>query len=178
MPYATKPELDATKTPTLLDIAWAAGVYEGEGTVHQRRIASAQTEVVQKDPEILYRLRDWFGGSVGMQGGGSTPEAWRCHSWTVCGDRCRLFVALIYGYLSARRRAAIDATRTLEFLRGQSPAGMALDDIRGLIAAHAEARYSQIPRNIARRKRMTQEPWYIKRREKSAATPVADERVM
>ena len=121
MPYATKPELDATKTPTLLDIAWAAGVYEGEGTVHQRRIASAQTEVVQKDPEILYRLRDWFGGSVGMQGGGSTPEAWRCHSWTVCGDRCRLFVALIYGYLSARRRAAIDATRTLEFLRGQSP---------------------------------------------------------
>ena len=48
MPYATKPELDATKTPTLLDIAWAAGVYEGEGTVHQRRIASAQTEVVQK----------------------------------------------------------------------------------------------------------------------------------
>jgi hypothetical protein len=100
-----KPELDATKVPTALDIAWSAGIYEGEGTCrlcgHTKR--GFMVSVAQKDPELLYRLRDWFGGSIrGVSKSG-------CHNWEICGDRARIFVALIYAVLTSRRKIQADA---------------------------------------------------------------------
>lgn len=107
--------LDATKVPTVLDIAWAAGIYEGEGsciaTGHQKR--SFNVQVSQKDPELLYRLRDLFGGGVKpyMNGGFSI------HHWTCCGDRGRAFIGAIYPYLTSRRKAQIEATTAWNFLQ-------------------------------------------------------------
>lgn len=126
----TKPELDPTKVPSLIDIAWAAGIYEGEGCVHERRYSSAGLHVTQKDPEILYRLRDWFGGSVKFAFCKTVPVENLCYRWVVCGNRARVFMALIYGFMSARRKEQIDSTRTLEFLDGKSPVGMSISGLQ------------------------------------------------
>ena len=52
-----KPGLDATKAPTALDVAWAAGIYEGEGScvAGGTKGKSFSVTVTQKDPELLYR---------------------------------------------------------------------------------------------------------------------------
>ena len=63
----------ATERPTMLDIAWAAGIFEGEGSCSPMRIYNtkrqkswivARAEVAQKDPWLCHRLRALFGGSV------------------------------------------------------------------------------------------------------------------
>lgn len=110
-----KPGLDATKVPTNLDVAWAAGIYEGEGSCVCPNVNGSHSfsvMVSQKDPELLYRLRDMFGGTVRpyMNGG------FDIHRWQICGDRGRVFLATIYPYLTARRKQQIDVTRAKIFL--------------------------------------------------------------
>lgn len=130
-----RPELDATKVPTPIDIAWAAGIFEGEGTVRlcgrgKRSLAAA---VPQKDPEFLYVLRDWFGGSVG---GPSRRNP--CYHWDICGDRARLFIAQIYGHLYSRRRGQVQIANALDFLRGESPVGVTLDSLKSRMSSFYE----------------------------------------
>lgn len=108
-----KPGLDANRIPTNLDVAWAAGIYEGEGScIAPGKSHSFSVQVSQKDPELLYRLRDLFGGTVKpyMNGGFSI------YHYKACGDRGRVFLAAIYPYLTVRRKAQIDATRAKLFL--------------------------------------------------------------
>lgn len=133
-------DLNATAVPSMEDIAWSAGVYEGEGTA---RLCGSNSKtgkikrglavsVPQKDPEILYRMRDWFGGSV-------CTGKHVCTTWNICGDRARIFLALIYKFMSARRREQIDATCALEFLRGESPLGLSSDQLKSrLLAVYEE----------------------------------------
>jgi hypothetical protein len=112
------PKLNATKMPSELDVAWAAGLYEGEGTCCWKpttrtvkgRVyhgASDYLSVTQKDPEVLYRLRDLFGGSVYEYMVNDLP----CSRWTVHGQRARNFAEKIYSFLSARRKMQIDKVR-------------------------------------------------------------------
>ena len=54
---------DPVKTPTELDIAWVAGFYEGEGHVSGIK-GRTMAHLSQKDPEILFRVRELFGGSI------------------------------------------------------------------------------------------------------------------
>lgn len=82
-------------------------------------------QVVQKDPEILYRLRDWFGGSIRPQGKNGD-----CSVWAVCGDRGRVFIALCYPYLSNRRRAQVDATEGIAFFSGELTAQTTKDEVQ------------------------------------------------
>jgi hypothetical protein len=109
------PRINATKQPSALDIAWAAGIYEGEGTCCMKpttrnikgRIYKGQSDylsVTQRDQEILYRLRDFFGGSVYEYMVAGNP----CSRWTIHGQRARNFAEAIYPWLSARRKAQID----------------------------------------------------------------------
>jgi hypothetical protein len=119
------PKLNATKTPTALDIAWAAGVYEGEGTIaakpttrkHKDKIYRSIADylsVSQNDPEILYRLRDLFGGSVYRYVVYQrNPKGLPIHRWTIHGQRARNFVDLIYPWLSTRRKSQVDQVRAL-----------------------------------------------------------------
>jgi hypothetical protein len=105
---------DATKAPTAIDVAWAAGIYEGEGTCSTKRKGAKAFSVTvsQKDPELLYRLRDWFGGSVICFSNGKFD----CHRWAVSGDRSRVFLACIYPFLTSRRKSQIDSTSARFFL--------------------------------------------------------------
>jgi hypothetical protein len=129
-----RPELDATKVPTAIDIAWSAGIYEGEGCCHlaggkgKRGLMAA---VGQKDPELLYRLRDWFGGSIRK----GSSNGFTIHYWSICGDRARIFIALIYGYMTARRKGQIDAAGALEFLDGVHSDGMSIQELKDKLAS-------------------------------------------
>jgi len=95
--------LERTVKPTIRDIAWAAGIYEGEG--HARADTGQRpcthVTVVQKDRWILDRLRQLFGGSIHLNGRGM-------HSWHISGTRARGFLMTIYGFLSLRRRLQAD----------------------------------------------------------------------
>jgi hypothetical protein len=143
-----RPELDATKVPTAIDIAWSAGIYEGEGCCHlaggkgKRGVMAA---VAQKDPELLYRLRDWFGGSIRE----TKANGFTIHYWGLCGDRARIFMALIYEYMTARRKGQIDATEALDFLDGVSSVGMSMqelkDKLNALYQKHRETTWDSNP---------------------------------
>lgn len=109
--------LDPVLTPTCRDIAWAAGVFEGEGScvASGTNRTSFTADVSQKDPELLYRLRDLFGGSVKLYNVGN-ERRFLCHMWRICGDKARVFIGAVYPYLTARRKAQIESTPAWKFL--------------------------------------------------------------
>ncbi len=62
-----------------------------------------------------------FGGSIkqyNQAGGGLVGKNRRfmIYDWRLCGDKARIFLASIYPYLTARRKAQIDVTSAREFL--------------------------------------------------------------
>jgi hypothetical protein len=168
-----KPELDATKVPTDRDIAWAAGIYEGEGCCrlcgHNKR--SFMASVAQKDPEILHRLRDWFGGNV---------RSGRCgefsiHNWDICGDRARIFMALIYEFMTVRRKVQIDAANALDFMRGESPVGLSIAELKSIMDGYYADHKEEVKKRVKDAKRQqylrySSDPEWKKRdQEKKAA---------
>lgn len=97
----------ATATPTSLDIAWAAGIYEGEGHCGRRYYA----EVTQKDGWVPQRLAELFGGAA-EQTAFKHGIYWR---WWITGTRARGFLMTIYMFLSPRRKEQVRIA-----LRGQN----------------------------------------------------------
>ena len=95
-----KPSIGPILHPTSLDIAWAAGVYEGEGCASGKGPGTIM--VTQQDTWILERLKALFGGSFYKTYNGSG-----CTNWVLCGARARGFALTIYAYLSPRRREQI-----------------------------------------------------------------------
>jgi hypothetical protein len=104
--------------------------------------------IAQKDSELLYWIRDWFGGSI------REARKNNCHHLEICGDRGRIFISLIYGFMTSRRKSQIDATGALEFLRGQSPVGMSASQLNiSLLRYYEEERERRSsPSSKARRK--------------------------
>jgi len=92
-----KKSLAPTVKPTLLDIVWAAGIYEGEGSCNHYRLY-----VGQKDRWILDKLRNLFGGSVSCQLCKSG-----IYNWTLSGARGRGLAMTIYSFLSPRRKEQV-----------------------------------------------------------------------
>jgi len=89
--------------PTMMDIAWAAGIFEGEGTTRQTP-GSTQTTVGQSDRWILERFQLLFGGQIyGPFNTGpiSRSKQWR---WVVYGARARGFLLTMFSFLSPRRQ--------------------------------------------------------------------------
>jgi hypothetical protein len=153
-----RPELDPTKVPSALDIAWAAGIYEGEGTCRNcgKTKRGFMVSVTQKDPEILYRLRIWFGGSVRDNGAGAGV-----HTWDICGDRARIFTALTYEFLTVRRKTQVDATGCLEFLGGRSPISLSIDELKDQLLAYYEAHRGTTWRGNAKRRKEYQRDHHL-----------------
>lgn len=147
------PALEPTKIPTAIDIAWAAGVYEGEG--HCRSGSHSPFGIMvslgQKDPELLYWLRDLFGGSVRFAQCKTIPAEHQSYSWDVCGDRARLFLARIYPFLTARRRSQVDAIPALVFLKGCSPQGLCLEELKSKLRVFYEEHVAEMKQKRADR---------------------------
>lgn len=97
----------------MTEIAWAAGIYEGEGTCYMQRRAKgtrsdiATLKVVMTDEDIVRR----FGAVVGV-GSISGPHAdkrkasykptWR---YIVHGTRARAVLEMFFPWLGERRKA-------------------------------------------------------------------------
>jgi len=104
-----KKSLDATEVPTELDIAWAAGIFEGEGwatklKAHTELVAVGQ--MVDKSDWLLIRLKALFGGSIycsGREGKNKNYRAWHIH-----GSRAREFLEKIYPFLSPYRKEQVE----------------------------------------------------------------------
>ena len=97
----------AMRSPSVADLAWAAGIFEGEGSAGIGG-GSGQMQVTQLDTWILYRLQEFLGGSVGG------PYRNDYHSnlghgrqkfvWYATGPRARGIAMTLFTFLSPRRR--------------------------------------------------------------------------
>ena len=94
-----------TERPTMRDIAWAAGVYEGEGSVTKRG-KGIRTNLVQKDAWLCLRLQALFGGTLSVMRLTSRPGS-TYTQWSLGGVRTEGFLYTIFTMLSPRRRAQI-----------------------------------------------------------------------
>src|SRR5712692_8898364 len=83
---------------SIADIAWAAGIYEGEGNFSGHSIT-----VGQKNKWLCDKLQSLFGGSVNQQ----LSRAPDYYIWYLAGKECRGFLLTIFTYLSPRRRGQI-----------------------------------------------------------------------
>jgi len=112
--------LDAVRRPTAIEVAWAAGIYEGEGSCVTTKCSetnrSFAVSVSQKDPELLYRMRDVFGGTISRYERKFNGNVCPIHHWKICGDRARTFIGAIYPFLTARRKEQIESTPACDFL--------------------------------------------------------------
>ena len=93
--------LRPTEHPTMIDIGWAAGFLEGEGSFRgSKQERSARVQGVQKDPETLFRLQRLFGGSI-------HKNRQAIHVWHLCGARAAGLMMTLYPLLSERRKVVI-----------------------------------------------------------------------
>lgn len=105
--------VEPVKQPSDIDIAWVAGLYEGEGTCWDTSKGQIMCGIYQKDPEILYWCLEMFGGSI-SQNRHKIPDK-VCNIWNLSGDNARMFLQVIYPFMSARRKVQIDATSFRRF---------------------------------------------------------------
>ncbi len=112
--------LDAVRRPTSIEIAWAAGIYEGEGSCITNHNGTGSKSFVvsvnQKDPELLYRMREMFGGSIKLCKRKFNGIVRPIYHWKICGDRARAFIFTVYPFLTARRKEQVEATPAGDFL--------------------------------------------------------------
>lgn len=92
-----------TEKPTSLDIAWAAGIYEGEGSIYGGLTGQFVCRITQKDRELLYHLQKLFGGEIHLHGQ-KMLRGYRASEWAIRGVRAHGFLMTIYGFLTARRQ--------------------------------------------------------------------------
>jgi len=85
--------------PTLFNITWAGGIYEGEGYVGNNK-GSMVISIGQKRPWILHKLQQLFGGVINKKH--ATQYTWRCN-----GSRARGFALTIFAFLSPWRQEQI-----------------------------------------------------------------------
>ena len=92
--------------PTRENIAWAAGIFEGEGSFAHSGLRRIRATVSQKDEWILLRLQQFFGGAIALvHRNDGKPNYF---TWTVTGSSARWFIASIESWLSPRRRAQLE----------------------------------------------------------------------
>ena len=100
-----RPRLAPSEHPSILDIAFVAGFYEGEGCCGQdHNRASFHVTIGQNDYEKVQWLKRFFGGHISD---GHTPKGKVFYSWRLSGGRARGFLMTIYSFLSLRRKQRI-----------------------------------------------------------------------
>jgi hypothetical protein len=104
--FKPNPMTAPTLIPNDIDLAWAAGIYEGEGSIYRSPQCYAgrglKVSIAQKDPWILHRLRELFGGAVTRTGSRNI------YHWRLSGPRGSDFVKAIYYFMSPRRKDQLD----------------------------------------------------------------------
>ena len=96
---------EGSRLMTSNQIAWAAGVYEGEGcaTAPTRTNRTETVQITQKDPWLLYELQRLFGGTVRFNSRAEGVYG----RWSLFGPAARGFLMTVYSFCSPRRRERI-----------------------------------------------------------------------
>lgn len=103
-----RPDLAPDLSPSLRDIYWAAGVFEGEGHACRRGGTTAFATVSQRQLWLCAKLRSSFGGSVSRYWPTTSEgKRRRYHVWSLSGIRARGFLLTIYSLLSPRRQQQV-----------------------------------------------------------------------
>lgn len=99
----------AAQRPTIRDLEWAAGFYEGEGSCScgNRPGDGFQVTMHQNNVEPLKRFYSIFGGREPYVSRAALGNRQSQHRWYASGSRARGIVLTLYPLLSARRQAQI-----------------------------------------------------------------------
>jgi len=100
--HLDNPKTKPSEHPKIIDIAWASGIYEGEGCCNKTVQGTMRVIIGQKDPYILHKLQSLFGGSVSKTRSKSNFNVWNLYS-----VRARGFLMTIFTFLSPRRKEQI-----------------------------------------------------------------------
>jgi hypothetical protein len=89
-----------------LELAWAAGLFEGEGTIsinkaHTKHLSTLRCMVGNTDKEIVdFFLQRWGGHWHEVMASGNKRTAWK---WSVAATKAAKFIADIAPYLRTTR---------------------------------------------------------------------------
>lgn len=90
-------------TPSTVDLAWAAGFLEGEGSfIATKHAKSHMVSAPQMHREPLDRLAKYFGGTVAIRAKSHTPFAWQIY-----GARARGVMMTLYSFMTVKRKQQI-----------------------------------------------------------------------
>ena len=104
--HAKRQPVPSRARPSMLNLYWAAGFIEGEGSFILNR-GSCYIAVHQKQREPLERLLAWFGGIIRQR---PTDKRWPnslYHDWRAAGVRARGIMMTLYQLMSPRRQEQI-----------------------------------------------------------------------
>lgn len=101
----------AEHSPTMMDLAWIAGLLEGEGSFMKATPICERVTCAQVDREPIDRLHALLGGRVrtvsNAKGFSAHKRGSVIHEWRVNGARARGVMLTLYPLLTTRRRAQI-----------------------------------------------------------------------
>lgn len=101
----------AKTSPTLMNLAWAAGFLEGEGWFGKSKPNSFGGEgirVNQVNKEPVEKLQSFFGGSLSRyKHSCKQPNANDFWVWSVSGSRARGIMLTLFSFFSLKRKIQI-----------------------------------------------------------------------
>jgi len=108
-----KPWLAPSQSPSLKDIYWAAGIWEGEGTCSSSHGTTSYARITQEDPWLLEKFQKLFGGSIKSIKSSQFKPDKEYPIWILSGVRARGFLMTIYTLLSPKKQEQIK--RSLDY---------------------------------------------------------------
>ena len=109
--YEWKTTRKAVLSPTIKDIAFAAGFCEGEASFLRSKLSKSQkVTLAQVNFEPLRWLQRRFGGNILCANRKrKRGNEQRCYRWEINGCRARGFMMTVFAFMSAKRKAQIFA---------------------------------------------------------------------
>ena len=109
-----------------LDVAWVAGLMEGEGSFYVSSTGQPKLSIMMSDKDVLERLAELFGTTArGPYGpyGRSKKQVWQV---TLCNTKAASWMMTIYALMGERRKEKIkevlDVWKRQQMVRpGRSP---------------------------------------------------------
>ncbi len=89
-----------------IDVAWFAGLFEGEGTFKIEKESYAGGLAIQMtDLDVLEKVQSIFGGKVTQSYDRKDKPHWKtCYKWSCSVSESDVIVPLLLPYLGARRK--------------------------------------------------------------------------
>ena len=98
------PPTKPIKQITWAKISWAAGFFEGDGTLNQK---THTISVAQAHIEPLLRLRNIFGGSIRKRPLDPRNPNGFMYDWYINNEQAKTFIHCIFSLLSPQRQKQV-----------------------------------------------------------------------